>query len=346
MSYVERDPSGASHAVSACSFESVSRTAAVVTRSKNDAGIFAAAYRTVHGEQAKRHVGGVAEELPPDEGKGSVPRSPPITDHGPHAPTSLRRSLDASACAAAILPLVRRVVTLIAVSFSVALLIACGGDGEGGTGGSRGTRSTRPLSASITEGIATFYDADGAGNCSFAKSPGDLDVVALALPEYNDSAACGACLQVSGPKGDVTVRVVDSCPGCEGSGVSLDLSAQAFAKIAEPKQGRVKVSYRLVSCATAGNVAYHFKEGSSKYWTAIQVRNHRVPIKSVEYRKSGAWVAMNREDYNYFVEAKGVGDQPSGLALRVTATDGQVIEDTIAGGVQAQKTVTGTKQFE
>ena len=41
----------------------------------------------------------------------------------------------------------------------------------------------------------------------------------------------------------------------------------------------------------------------------------------------------------------GVGDR-AGLALRVTATDGQVIEDTIAGGVQAQKTVTGTKQFE
>ncbi len=246
--------------------------------------------------------------------------------------------------AAAILPLVRRIVTLIVVSVSGALVIACGGDGEGGTG-SRGTRSTRPLSASITEGIATFYDADGAGNCSFEKSPGDLDVVALALPEYNDSAACGACLEVSGPKGDVTVRVVDSCPGCEGSGVSLALSAQAFAKIAEPKQGRVQVTYRLVSCATAGNVAYHFKEGSSKYWTAIQVRNHRVPIKSVEYRKDGAWVAMNREDYNYFVESKGVGDQPSGLSLRVTAIDGQTIEDTIAGSVQAEKTVTGTKQF-
>jgi len=239
---------------------------------------------------------------------------------------------------------VRRILTTLVVSPLLALVPSCGGDGEGG--GARGPRSTRALSATITEGIATFYDADGSGNCSFEKSPDDLDVVALAMPEYADSAACGACLQVTGPKGNVTVRVTDSCPSCEGSGVSLDLSAQAFAKIAEPKEGRVKVSYRLVSCPISGNLAYHFKDGSSKYWTAIQIRNHRVPIKSVEYRKDGAWVAMKREDYNYFVEASGVGDQPGGLALRVTATDGQVIEDTIAGGVQAEKTVPGTKQFD
>lgn len=232
------------------------------------------------------------------------------------------------------------------VSSVLALVPACGGDGEGGTGGSRGTRSTRALSATISEGIATFYDADGSGNCSFDKSPDDLDVVALAMPEYAESAACGACLQVTGPKGDVTVRVVDSCPGCADHGVNLDLSAQAFAKIAEPKEGRVKVAYRLVSCPTSGNVAYRFKDGSSKYWTAIQVRNHRVPIKTLEYRKDGAWIAMNREDYNYFVEAKGVGDQATGLTLRVTANDGQVIEDTLSGGVQAEKTITGTKQFE
>jgi len=198
----------------------------------------------------------------------------------------------------------------------------------------------------MREGIATFYDADGSGNCSFDKSPGDLDVVALAMPEYDDSTACGACLQVTGPKGDVVVRVTDSCPGCEGSGVNLDLSAQAFAKIAEPKDGRVKVSYRMVSCAMPGNVAYHFKDGSSKWWTAIQVRNHRVPIKSVEYRKGGAWATMKREDYNYFVESSGVGDQPAGLALRVTSTDGQVIEDTLPGEIQAERTITGTKQFE
>ncbi|MBX3203611.1 MAG: hypothetical protein KF764_01020 [Labilithrix sp.] len=167
----------------------------------------------------------------------------------------------------------------------------------------------------------------------------------MAMPEYAASASCGACLLVKGPKGEVTVRVTDSCPGCEGSGINLDLSAQAFAKIAEPKEGRVAVTYQLVSCATSGNIAYRFKDGSSKWWTAIQIRNHRVPIAKVEYRKDGAWIAMSRESYNYFVEASGVGDQPGGLELRVTGIDGQVLEDKLAGGVEADKTVSGTKQF-
>ena len=121
---------------------------------------------------------------------------------------------------------------------------------------------------------------------------------------------------------------------------------QAFAKIADPKEGRIDVTYQAVACATAGNVAYHFKDGSSKYWTAIQIRNHRVPVAKVEYKKGDAWVAMKRADYNYFIEASGVGDQPNGLSLRVTATDGQVVEDTLAGGVQAEQTVSGTKQFQ
>ena len=238
----------------------------------------------------------------------------------------------------------RLLASLVVGSLSA---LACGGDGEGGTSSERSTRSGggRALSTAPTSGIATYYDADGSGNCSFDKSPDDLDIVALALPEYDDSAACGACLAVTGPKGNVTVRVVDSCPGCAGNGVNLDLSAQAFAKIAEPKDGRVKVDYRLVSCATAGNVAYHFKDGSSKYWTAIQVRNHRVPIAEVAYRKGGSWAVMARADYNYFIEAKGVGDTPGGLELRVTASDGQIIEETLQGGVQAERTVTGTKQF-
>ncbi|OJY15631.1 MAG: hypothetical protein BGO98_23420 [Myxococcales bacterium 68-20] len=241
--------------------------------------------------------------------------------------------------------LVRRLLTLFILGSGV--LLACGGNDLGASDTtSAKSGGGRALSSSPRQGVATFYDADGSGNCSFDASPGDLDVTAMAMPEYDASASCGGCLLVKGPKGEVTVRVTDSCPGCEGSGINLDLSAQAFAKIADPKEGRIDVTYQAVACATAGNVAYHFKDGSSKYWTAIQIRNHRVPVAKVEYKKGDAWVAMKRADYNYFIEASGVGDQPNGLSLRVTATDGQVVEDTLAGGVQAEQTVSGTKQFQ
>jgi expansin (peptidoglycan-binding protein) len=203
-----------------------------------------------------------------------------------------------------------------------------------------------PLTIAPRDGIATFYDADGSGNCGFDKTPADLDVAAMALPEYDDSSSCGACLRVTGEAGkQVTVRVVDSCPPCEKNGVNLDLSASAFAKLADPDTGRIAIRYQLMSCATTGNIAYHFKDGSSKYWTAIQLRNHRLPIAKLEYKRDGTYVEMKRESYNYFVASEGVGEQPSGLALRVTADDGQVLEDTLAGGVRDDATVPGTQQF-
>lgn len=230
------------------------------------------------------------------------------------------------------------------------LVLACGADPAldgGAVSSAKETRSGggRALSELSSEGLATFYDANGGGNCSFAKSPDDLDVVALAFPDYAESAACGACLEVTGPKGKVTVRVTDSCPGCEAKGVSLDLSESAFAKIAAPKDGRVEVTFQQVSCSVAGNLAYHFKDGSSKWWTAIQIRNHRVPIAKVEYRSGGSWVEMKRSDYNYFIASDGVGDQKSWLELRVTATDGQKIEETLSGTIPDDETVGGTKQF-
>src|SRR5690606_24264825 len=103
--------------------------------------------------------------------------------------------------------------------------------------------------------------------------------------------------------------------------------------------------YQVVSCAVGGNVSYRFKEGSSKWWTAIQVRDHRVPVAKLEYRSaSGEHVTMTRESYNYFVAHDGVGDQPDGLAVRLTASDGQVLEDVL-NKVREGVVVAGSGQF-
>ncbi len=232
----------------------------------------------------------------------------------------------------------RRALTVLVVGSAV--MVACTGDDEAYDG------PPRPLTDEVRQGMATFYDADGSGNCSFDATPGDLDVVALALPEYDGSASCGACLRVTGPDGEVTVRVVDSCPSCQGHDVNLDLSRSAFAKIADPKRGRIPITYQLVACAVSGNLAYHFKSGSSKYWTAIQVRNHKLPVAKLEYRRGSSWVAMPRAKYNYFVAEDGVGDQPDGLHLRVTAMDGQQVEETLPGDIPSDRTVPGAKQFD
>lgn len=219
-----------------------------------------------------------------------------------------------------------------------------GSSGTSGTSGSSGSSGTTTFSSELKKGFATYYDYAGSDgvSCGYGVTS-DTDVAAMDAPEYASSAACGTCFDVSGPKGKVKVRVVDLCPECEKG--HLDLSEQAFAKIADKGDGRVAITYAAVACNVTGSMSYELKDGSSQYWTAIQVRNHRLPVTKLEYKKNGAFVDMPRVDYNYFVDESGVGEQPNGLTIRVTAADGQVVEDSIPD-VQAGKVVVGSAQFK
>ena len=172
-------------------------------------------------------------------------------------------------------------------------------------------------------GEATYYDADGSGNCSFPAG-GDLMVAAMNGADYTGAAWCGSCVAVSGPNGEVVVRIVDSCPGCARG--DLDLSEEAFAKISPLAAGRVDITWRPAPCEVTGPITYHFKDGSNAFWTGIQIRNHRYAISSLEVRDAaGTYAKIGRLDYNYFVETKGLGPGP--YALRVTDTRANVVED-------------------
>jgi expansin len=192
------------------------------------------------------------------------------------------------------------------------------------------------------DGLITYYvEADGRGNCGFDATPKDLDVAALVKSEWDGSAVCGACAEVEGPLGTVRVRIVDSCPDCETPG-HLDLSPSAFDKVARRGDGRVMVRWRFVSCPVSGPIRYRTKEGSSRWWSAIQVRNHHVPIRKLEWLEHGAWVEVRRQDYNYFVEPSGMGTGPQ--KVRVTSWDGQVLED-ILPNINERQTFDGHAQF-
>jgi expansin (peptidoglycan-binding protein) len=189
-------------------------------------------------------------------------------------------------------------------------------------------------------GEATYYDADGSGNCSF-EAGGDLMVAAMNAADYDHAAWCGSCVAVSGPSGEVVVRIVDQCPGCaEGD---LDLSREAFAKIAALSAGRVSITWRPAACDVSGPIAYHFKDGSNAFWTAIQIRNHRYAISTVEARDAaGTYTEIDRADYNYFVASQGLGAGP--YTFRVTDTRANVLEDSaIALGDSVSRT--GAAQF-
>jgi expansin len=200
----------------------------------------------------------------------------------------------------------------------------------------------KPNTNPIHQGIATYYYATGAGACGFEASPADLMVTAMNAEEYDNAAYCGAYLHVTGPNGSIDVRVVDLCPECKAG--HLDLSQQAFAQIADLYLGRVDITWQLISPEISGPIAYHFKDGSNRYWTAVQIRNHRNPIAKFEYLNAeGQWITVPRTSYNYFVQTNpGMGLGP--YTFRVTDWYGNTLTDTGIPFI-VNSTVSGAAQF-
>jgi expansin (peptidoglycan-binding protein) len=199
-----------------------------------------------------------------------------------------------------------------------------------------------PANLPSTTGVATYYAATGAGNCSFDPSP-DLMVTAVAAPDWAGSAQCGRCLEVVGPEAQVVVRVVDQCPECPAN--HLDLSAEAFDVIANPVLGIVPISFRPVPCTGAGNISIKQKDGVNIWWFAVQIRNHRYPIATVELRQngSGSWQNMARQDYNYFLLTSGPG-LVFPVQLRITDIYQHQLVESVAS-VVAESETAGTGQF-
>jgi expansin len=200
-----------------------------------------------------------------------------------------------------------------------------------------------PQALGVTyRGEGTFYDANGSGNCSFEPSPNDLMVAAMNTQDYAGSAVCGEFVEITGPKGKVVVRITDRCPECKPG--DIDLSAQAFERIAEPVAGRVPIAWQVVAGDVQGPVSYRYKEGSTQFWIAIQVRNHRLPITKLEILPTGSttWIDTTRMDYNYFVHPTPIAPGP--LQARVTALGGATVQNMLPAP-QGGLVVGGTAQF-
>ncbi|UJR13166.1 hypothetical protein I4U23_000189 [Adineta vaga] len=108
-----------------------------------------------------------------------------------------------------------------------------------------------PSNGNQRSGDATYYDP-GLGACGINSGGNEL-VCAVASPDFdpqtpngnpNNNKLCGRRISVNGPKGSVTVSVVDRCPGCKSG--DLDLSPAAFDRIANRNQGRVRITWRFV----------------------------------------------------------------------------------------------------
>ncbi|WP_406071916.1 expansin EXLX1 family cellulose-binding protein [Micromonospora sp. NBC_01638] len=173
-----------------------------------------------------------------------------------------------------------------------------------------------PTGNAVHKVKASFYDAGrSGGNCSFPGPPADRLYVALGASAYSGAAACGSYLEVSGPKGKVRVMVMDQCGGCGTS--KIDLSTEAFTRIADRSQGIASVTYRaVVNPPLDGGLTFRMKGGASKYWFAVQVGNHGNPLRSVEATgPGGGFRKAARQSDNYWIVEGGLGPGPYNIKV-------------------------------
>ncbi|MFJ9749913.1 expansin EXLX1 family cellulose-binding protein [Streptomyces chartreusis] len=191
----------------------------------------------------------------------------------------------------------------------------------------RPASASAPLAGRIRPGVdykgtATFYDAgDGNGACLFGPAD-DVMTAAMNTTDYETSKACGAYVQVRAASGaTVTVRITNECPLPCAPG-QLDLSAQAFARLAAPVTGQIPITWRLLSPAVSEKISVRYKTGSSRYWCEIQAVGHRNPLARLEVRTAGGWQRLTRTEYNYFLSERGAG---CGAAIRLTDIYGETL---------------------
>ncbi|MBZ9644897.1 expansin EXLX1 family cellulose-binding protein [Streptomyces sp. PSKA30] len=170
------------------------------------------------------------------------------------------------------------------------------------------------------QGVATVYEAgNGDGACLFGPSD-DLMIAAMNTTDYESSKACGAYVLVRAANGaSVTVRITNECPLPCAPG-QLDLSEQAFAGLADPKLGRIPITWSLLSPSTSDTISIRYKAGSSPHWCGIQAVGHRNPVARLEVRTTNGWRQLPRTDYNYFLSTDGRG---CGGAIRITDIYGE-----------------------
>ena len=192
--------------------------------------------------------------------------------------------------------------------------------------GSTGSLADRIKPGVRYRGVATAYEAgDGNGACLFGPAD-DLMIAAMNHTDYETARACGAYVRVRAANGaSITVRITNECPlPCEPG--QIDLSQQAFAKLADLSVGRLPITWKLLSPAEIGTISIRYKAGSSQWWCGIQVIGHRNPVAALEVRTGNGWRRLQRTDYNYFLAEDGNG---CGRAIRITDIYGEQL--TITG---------------
>lgn len=174
---------------------------------------------------------------------------------------------------------------------------------------------------SVYSGKATFYRNRGGGAC--ALPAGDTFTAAVSRHQYARASLCGSCVEATGPSGSVVARVIDRCAGCPTGGI--DLSREAFARIAPLGMGRALISWRFAPCPNDTQISLYRKGRTERGQIFLQVRRHGVPLRSLEILTDTGWRALPRRADNRFA-GRALPALP--WSLRLTDAWGRSVVDS------------------
>ena len=189
-----------------------------------------------------------------------------------------------------------------------------------------GYNTVPPMSGS-KNGNASFYGGNlEGGMCSYKgyTLPSGIFGVALSQLNWGGASNCGTCVRIKGPGGNyITAMIVDQC---KDSGLNhLDLFQDGYKSLADPSKGVIPVSWDIVPCGINTPIVLRNKEGMSKSYFSIQVRNSNVAIAKLEVSTDAcaSWQPTIRKEYNYFEKENGYGTDA--VDIRITSVDGKFI---------------------
>jgi expansin (peptidoglycan-binding protein) len=103
--------------------------------------------------------------------------------------------------------------------------------------------------------------------------------------------------------------------------------------------------YRAALRDDTGTLRYEFQTEANVWWTSFWVRNPRVPVVQVEVQSvnHATFFELRRELDGTLNDDGGFGEGP--FTLRLTAMDGQTLEDTFPG-FSPGELIVSTQQFD
>ncbi|KAE9977683.1 hypothetical protein BLS_001207 [Venturia inaequalis] len=178
---------------------------------------------------------------------------------------------------------------------------------------------------------ASHYIGSVAGGaCGFNtyRVPAGIYGAALSSANWYDAGNCGACLEVTGPRGNkIMAMVVDKCPGCAPNFLNIMEGGYNTLLTGQSFRDRINVEWHIVSCRIAQPLAVQNAAGASPHWFSLQIQNSNYPVSHIEVSNDNGktWESTVSRDYNYFEGARMGGFETDTVDLKISCFNGRMV---------------------